>query len=127
MQYVLLALAGIVSGVLGGMGMGGGTLLIPLLTIFFSFNQKVSQGLNLISFSAMALIVLFIHIKNKLIDGKVAVKFAIVAVITSIIGAFIANLVNTKILKIAYGALLILVAIFQAVQEIRTLKNKKQK
>ena len=35
MEYLFFAIAGIVGGVFGGMGMGGGTLLIPILTIFF--------------------------------------------------------------------------------------------
>ncbi|MBE7090170.1 MAG: sulfite exporter TauE/SafE family protein, partial [Clostridiales bacterium] len=33
MQFVLYVIAGVLGGVLGGMGMGGGTLLIPLLGI----------------------------------------------------------------------------------------------
>ena len=33
MNYIWFAIVGVVGGVLGGMGMGGGTLLIPLLTI----------------------------------------------------------------------------------------------
>lgn len=41
---------GIISGVVSGMGMGGGTLLIPILTIFFHFNQQLAQGINLLAF-----------------------------------------------------------------------------
>ena len=40
MNIIYLVLAGVVSGIIGGLGMGGGTLLIPILTIFLSFNQK---------------------------------------------------------------------------------------
>jgi len=46
---ILSLLFGILSGVLGGLGMGGGTLLIPLLTIFLNFEQKLAQGINLLS------------------------------------------------------------------------------
>ena len=35
---------GALGGVLGGMGMGGGTLLIPLLTLFTKTEQKEAQG-----------------------------------------------------------------------------------
>ena len=41
---------GLVAGVFGGLGMGGGTLLIPLLTIFLGYDQKLCQGINLVSF-----------------------------------------------------------------------------
>lgn len=39
-RIILLVLAGIAAGALGGMGMGGGTILIPVLTIFFDVEQK---------------------------------------------------------------------------------------
>ena len=39
MEYVI----GIIAGVVGGLGMGGGTILILLLTIFMSVEQNVAQ------------------------------------------------------------------------------------
>ena len=39
----LYVLFGFLSGVFGGLGMGGGTLLIPLLTIFLGLDQKLCQ------------------------------------------------------------------------------------
>lgn len=118
MFYVYLILVGIISGTLGGMGMGGGTLLIPLLTLIFNFNQKMVQGINLISFSIMALVIVIIHIKNKLINIKVALSFIGFALITTILGALLANIINVRCLKICYGILLIGIAIYQAVCEI---------
>jgi uncharacterized membrane protein YfcA len=49
-MFALYILVGIIGGVLGGMGMGGGTLLIPMLGIFFGLEQHVAQAINLISF-----------------------------------------------------------------------------
>ena len=49
-DILYLFLAGLVSGIVGGMGMGGGTLLIPILTIFLDFAQKSAQGINLLFF-----------------------------------------------------------------------------
>ena len=42
MQYVWYAVAGILGGILGGMGMGGGTVLIPLLTLFYGVGQHTA-------------------------------------------------------------------------------------
>ena len=119
MIYIWLCLTGVVSGVLGGMGMGGGTLLIPLLTLLFGFNQKVVQGINLISFSVMAIIVIGVHIKNKLIDFKVAICFASIALVSAVGGAFLASVVHATCLKVCFGVLLIAIAILEAVYEIK--------
>ena len=122
MYFVYLILMGIVSGTLGGMGMGGGTLLIPLLTIIFNFNQRLAQGINLISFSLMAIFIVFLHIKNGLINIKTGLVFALFSVPACILGAVLVRVVHTKYLKMLYGALLILIAIIQTYSE---LKNKK--
>lgn len=124
MIFIGLIIVGIASGILGGMGMGGGTLLIPLLTLLFNFNQKVAQGLNLLSFSIMAIIIIFFHLKNKLIDMKVAIQFAIIALLSSVVGAMLANIVNAKCLKVFYGVLLISISIFQIIQELRKYYDK---
>jgi len=127
MNYVLLALCGILSGVLGGMGMGGGTLLIPLLTLIFGFNQKVAQGVNLIAFAIMAAIVLFVHIKNKLVNLKVTLQFGLIAIVFSCLGAYLANIIKASYLKIGFGLLLIAVTIFETIMEIKKTKKSRKK
>ena len=46
MQVIYLGLVGVIGGIIGGMGMGGGTLLIPLLCIFFAFTHTLVLGSN---------------------------------------------------------------------------------
>ena len=50
MSFYLYFLAGIAGGIPGGMGMGGGTALIPLLVLLCGAEQGVAQGINLLSF-----------------------------------------------------------------------------
>lgn len=127
MKFVILILVGAVSGILGGMGMGGGTLLIPLLTLLLGFNQKGAQVVNLISFSVMAIFVLILHTKNKLVNFKVAIIFVGFSLITTILGAMLANVIKSHYLKIFYGMLLIVIAIYQTVLEFKEVFKNKQK
>ena len=99
MNLLYLILAGVISGVIGGMGMGGGTLLIPILTIFLSFQQKSAQAINLLAFIPMSLVALFIHIKNKLVDFKVGIPIMLVGILFSIGGSFLASLIDNVLLK----------------------------
>ena len=46
---------GFLSGIIGGMGIGGGIILIPMLTMLLSVEQKIAQSTNLISYLPLAL------------------------------------------------------------------------
>ena len=47
---MILILIGLISGIISGMGIGGGTILIPALTIILSMEQNTAQAINLIYF-----------------------------------------------------------------------------
>lgn len=113
MQVILLIVFGLVGGLLGGMGMGGGTLLIPLLTIGLNLTQQASQAINLLAFLPMSIIALIIHFKNKLVHVKTAIPIAIAGVISSVGGAFLANNINSTSLRIWFGVFLVIVGILE--------------
>ena len=118
--------AGLLGGIIGGMGMGGGTLTIPILTIFLSFQQLRAQGVNLVAFLPMAIIAIIIHIKNKLVDFKSTWLLAIIGCGFSLIGALVAVKLKNEILTKLFALFLIGLAIWQLVELIKS-KNQKQK
>ena len=61
-------LIGMISGIVSGTGMGGGTILIFLLTFMMGIEQHVSQATNLIFFIPTSIVAIIINIKNKNID-----------------------------------------------------------
>ena len=111
MIYFYLALAGIVGGLLGGMGMGGGTLLIPILTFLFDVSQKNAQAINLICFVPMAIIAIIIHAKNGLIKFKGLLPLVICAVISSVGAVFLLKVIKSDLQTKLFGGFLILLAI----------------
>lgn len=126
MDIFLQILFGVISGILGGMGMGGGTLLIPLLTIMLNIEQKIAQGINLIVFIPMAIVSLIIHTKNKLVDYKSGIFIAITGVLISIICSFVAINTSDSQLKLYFGIFLIVLGVFQGLS-IFFIKNKNEK
>lgn len=123
MEIFLLILFGFLAGIIGGMGMGGGTILIPLLTIFLSISQKSAQGLNLICFLFLAIPALIIHFKNKMISTKYLWIVILSGVLFCVLGSFLATLLDSKILKICFGIFLIGLSILEFV---KTFKKEKQ-
>lgn len=122
MYFVLLFISGILGGLLGGMGMGGGTVLIPMLTLLFKINQKQAQGINLLSFIPMAIVALILHAKNKLIDLKSAIMLSLPALVFSIGGSFLVDFIKSDIQSKLFGGFLVLLAVWQF---IATIKGKK--
>lgn len=124
MFWLFLILAGFFGGILGGMGMGGGTLLVPILTLLLGFSQHVAQAINLIVFIPTAIVAVIIHLKNKLINFKAFLLICIPAIFSAILFAFLSASVNKDVLKIVFGVFLICVGIFEFV--IAVIKNKKK-
>ena len=121
-------LVGVFSGVLGGMGMGGGTVLIPILTIFLSVKQHVAQAVNLVSFVPVGIIALIIHIKNKLVKGKGLLFVILPAILFSVLGSLLSVKLNGDLLGKFFGGFLLILSIIEFFsREIydRINKNKK--
>lgn len=116
-RIILLVLAGISAGALGGMGMGGGTILIPVLTIFFGAEQKQAQAINLVAFIPMAIASLIVHVKNKRVETKGILWIIIPATVLSLAGSMVAQAINGEILKRIFGGFLLLLSVAQFFSE----------
>lgn len=113
MFVVLLIIFGILGGILGGMGMGGGTLLIPLLTLGLDISQHTAQAINLLAFLPMSIVAIIIHSKNKLVKFKIALPIVFAGVISSVFASILANNIESQNLSIWFGIFLIIVGILQ--------------
>lgn len=111
MSFIIYLAAGFFSGLLGGMGMGGGTVLIPVLTVFTGVGQHVAQATNLIAFLPMAAISLSVHKKSGLIDGGHIGWILIPALLASVLGSLAAALLTGDVLRKLFGVFLIALAI----------------
>lgn len=120
-------LAGVLGGIVGGMGMGGGTLTIPILTIFLSYEQLQAQGINLIAFLPMSVVALIIHAKNHLVAFKETWLLALIGSAFSLIGALAANHMSSGVLKNLFAVFLIGLAIWQLIEMIKKNKQDKNK
>lgn len=122
MSFIFYLLSGFFSGLLGGMGMGGGTILIPALTIIFGVEQHVAQATNLIAFLPMALFTLNVHRKNGLLKTEGLSFIVIPAVLTSVAAGFIAALLPSFVLKKLLGAFLVILAVKLLMQAVSSSK-----
>lgn len=68
MEWITAALAGAITGVLSGFGIGGGSLLLIYMTSFAGVEQNLAQGINLLYFLPTAATALPAHVKNGYIE-----------------------------------------------------------
>jgi len=110
--------------------MGGGTILILLLSIFQEVNQHIAQATNVIFFVPTAISAIIISLKNKYINLKIAIPICLWGILGAIVGAIISTKMNVMALKKSFGIFLIGKSIHQSYEYIKSKKrhnNIKQK
>ena len=125
MSFYLYAILGFLGGIPAGMGMGGGTVTIPLLRLLGGIEQKIAQSANLFSFLLMGVPALLSHKKNGLLSSKGVVACALPAAIVSLPGVFLATYLPSKTLGKAFGLFLIALAVYTVVNNLQAKKSAK--
>lgn len=126
---IFLILISIVSGVVAGMGIGGGSIFILLTTIFNLLEHKQAQGYNLIMFIAVGIATTIYNIKNKNIDFKNLLKLILPVCAGSICGIFLLKIIDEKILKNCFYLFMVVIGfyeIFSSLKSIYKTKNNKK-
>ncbi len=123
MAQILCIIGGLISGVAAGMGMGGGTVLIPILTLLVSIDQHSAQGINMLSFLPAAIIAIIIHRREGRIDIKDCLPIIIAGILGAVGGAMLAMVVSSEWLKRIFGIFLLGLAIIQLISGEKN-KNK---
>ena len=106
-DYLLPFLCGLGAGILSAWGVGGGTLLLLVMTLFLGVDQRSAQGINLLFFLPTAASALLCHYKVGFLDKptlKAAVPFAVAAALA---GAWIATALDTEALRKPFGIYLL--------------------
>ena len=100
-------LIGLFSGIILGMGMGGGTLMIPALVLIAGLDHEAAAGVNLIAFLPAAAVACFFNNRKQLLDTKTLRDLLPLGVAGALLGAAGAMLFDVKIVKYGFYALLI--------------------
>ena len=116
-------LIGIVSGIVSGTGMGGGTILIFLLTFLMGLEQHIAQATNLIFFIPTSIVAIIVNLKNKNIYLKSATIISVFGIVGAIIGANISININVSVLKKSFGIFLAIIAIHEIYSIYKAIKK----
>lgn len=110
---MFLILIGFLSGIISGMGIGGGSILIPALVIFKGLPQAQAQGINLLVFIPIGLVAIITHARQGNIIFKYTKIVAGSGLISSIIGSILAMKISSKYLAKAFGIFLLIIGLYE--------------
>ncbi|TMB76724.1 MAG: sulfite exporter TauE/SafE family protein [Chloroflexi bacterium] len=105
---VLLILGGLGAGFLSGtIGIGGGLLFVPTMTIGFGLSQAVAQGTSLVAIIPTAIVGGVTHLRQGNVLLRPALWMGGGGVVGAVIGALVAVEVPGPILARFWGAFLV--------------------
>src|SRR5216110_2508760 len=108
-EFTFLVWAGsLIAGFLGALtGLGGGVVLVPLLTIFFHVDLRYAIGASLVSVIATSSGAAAAYVKEGISDIRIGMFLEIATTLGALLGAFLAARISTGTIAIVFGAVLL--------------------
>ncbi len=106
-DWLIPFLCGLGASVLSAWGVGGGTLLLLVMTLLLDVDQRTAQGINLLFFLPAAASALFVHRKNGYLDRPTLHAAIPPAAAAALLGAWIATFVDPAVLKKPFALFLL--------------------
>src|SRR6202011_6005775 len=104
----LVGVGSFLAGLLGSLtGLGGGVVLVPLLTIFFKVDIRYAIGASLVSVIATSSGAAAAYVKEGFSNIRIGMFLEIATTLGALCGAFLATIVSPRILAIIFGLVLI--------------------
>lgn len=100
--------AGFAAGLLGAMGLGGGSVLILYLTLWVGVPQIQAQGMNLVFFLPCAAAAVLLHSRRHQIDWRLWGRTAPIGVLGAWVGARIGTQMGGDFLRKGFAVFLLL-------------------
>ena len=114
---MLVGLGSFMAGFLGALtGLGGGVVLVPLLTLVFKVDIRYAVGASLVSVIATSSGAAAAYLKDGFSNIRIGMFLEIATTLGALFGAFLAAAVPTRAIGVVFG----LVLIYSAYMSIRS-------
>ena len=121
---VLVAAGSFLAGLLGSLtGLGGGVVLVPLLTLFFKVDIRYAIGASLVSVIATSSGAAAAYVKEGFSNIRIGMFLEIATTVGALVGAFLAAFISTKALAAIFGVMLLYSAYLSRKPRPRAQRN----
>ncbi len=105
---ILVWLGSFAGGLLGSLtGLGGGVIIVPLLTLAFGVDIKYAVGASLVSVIATSSGAAAAYVKEGYTNTRIAMFLQVFTTIGAVLGAFLAGVVSGNVIAIIFGIVLL--------------------
>jgi uncharacterized membrane protein YfcA len=113
MTAFLYMLLGLVAGILSGLiGIGGGTIIVPALVLFFGISQHMAQGTTLaLLVPPIGILAAWTYYRQGYVDLHIAGFICLGFFIGGLVGAKIATSLSNIVLERIFGVALFLISL----------------
>src|SRR5580658_4687061 len=125
LEFTILVAAGsFLAGLLGSLtGLGGGVVLVPLLTLFFKVDIRYAIGASLVSVIATSSGAAAAYVKEGFSNIRIGMFLEIATTIGALAGAFLAAFISTRALAVIFGLMLLYSAYLSRKPRSRAERN----
>jgi uncharacterized membrane protein YfcA len=103
--FLLVYLSGCFAGTFGSLlGLGGGVLIVPMLTLLFRLDIRYAIGASIVSVIATSSGAAATYVKEHLADIRLSMFLEAATTTGAIIGAFVAGIIAGRILFLIFAA-----------------------
>lgn len=121
---ITMIVLGIIAGIAGAiLGLGGGIIVTPILTLMFGLDIKYAIGASIIVVIATSSGSTIAYLKDEVLNLRVAMFLEIATTVGAIAGALLTGILSPKYLYVLFGLLLV----FSAYNMVKKLLNKNSK
>ncbi len=107
----MIFVGSIAAGLLGSLvGLGGGVLIVPLLTLVFGFPIYFANGASIISVIATSSGAAAAYVRDHITNLRVGMFLELATTTGAICGAFLAGLLAPELLSVIFGIILLISA-----------------
>lgn len=105
---VTIFLAAVIAGLIGSLvGLGGGVLIVPILTIAFGLDIRLAIGASIVSVIATSSGAAAAYVRDHLTNVRVGMLLELATSVGAVTGALIAAYLNARVLFLLFGVILL--------------------
>jgi uncharacterized protein len=114
---LLLGIGSCGAGLLGALtGLGGGVVIVPLLTLAFGVDFRYAVGASLVAVIATSSGAAAVYVREGFTNVRIGMLLEVATTVGALLGAYLAGLISTSILSVVLG----LVLLYSAYAAVRT-------